>query len=83
MPTRQGWGVAAGLMLMLLSVATGASAQFASSIEGTISDSTGAIVPGASVTIANEATGTTQTVTTTGAGYTGSRLCLDQPTPFA
>ena len=69
MPTRKGWGVASGLMLMLLSVATGASAQFASSIEGTISDSTGAIVPGASVTIANEATGTTQTVTTTGAGY--------------
>jgi Carboxypeptidase regulatory-like domain/TonB dependent receptor len=69
MPTRRGWGVASGLMLMLLSVATGASAQFASSIEGTISDSTGAIVPGASVTITNEATGTTQTVTTTGAGY--------------
>jgi hypothetical protein len=61
--------VVSGLLLMLLSIATGASAQFASSIEGTVTDATGAIVPGASVTIINEATGATQAVTTTDAGY--------------
>ena len=34
--------------------ATAAWAQFASSLEGTITDSTGGLVPGASVTILNE-----------------------------
>jgi hypothetical protein len=63
------WGVAGVLVLMLLGTATTAPAQFASSIEGTVTDSSGAIVPGASVTITNDATGATQTVTTTGAGY--------------
>lgn len=69
MHRRKAWGVACGLALMLLPAATTVSAQFASSIEGTITDSTGALVPGASVTIGNDATGATQTVTTTGAGY--------------
>jgi hypothetical protein len=68
MPMRNAWGMAGGLVLMLMSV-TAASAQFASSIEGTVTDSSGAIVPGASVTIINDATGATQTVTTTSAGY--------------
>ncbi len=35
-------------------------AQFASAIEGTISDSTGALVPGATVALTNEETGVTQ-----------------------
>ena len=62
---------------------TAASAQFASSIEGTITDSTGALVPGASVTIANEETGATQTVTTTAAGYYRFPALPGRPTPFA
>lgn len=43
-------------------------AQFSSSIEGTVSDSSGAVVPNASVTILNVETGITQTVRTTSAG---------------
>ena len=68
MAARKPWEVVCGCVLLLV-CATGASAQFASSIEGTITDSTGAVVPGASVTIVNDATGATQNVTTTGAGY--------------
>jgi hypothetical protein len=69
MTKRNPWGVAGCSVLMLTCLATAASAQFASSIEGTVTDSSGAIVPAASVTITNEATGATQTLTTTGAGY--------------
>ena len=46
-----------------------ARAQNASgSIIGTVSDSTGAVVPGAQVTIKSVSTGLTQTLTTTGSG---------------
>ena len=69
MATRRTCGVVCGVVLMLTCMTTAAWAQFASSLEGTITDSTGGLVPGASVTILNEATGATQTVTTTGAGY--------------
>ncbi len=44
-------------------------AQFASAIEGTVSDSTGGVLPGATVTLTNEDTGVTQTNVTTAAGY--------------
>jgi hypothetical protein len=44
-------------------------AQFTSAIEGTVSDPTGAAVPNATVTVRNEDTGATWTVTSTGAGY--------------
>src|SRR5437773_260301 len=57
-------------LIIVLGVAPGrAWAQFASAIEGTVTDASGAVVPGAAVTIANEATGITQTVHTTSAGY--------------
>lgn len=46
-----------------------ATAQFASAVDGTITDSSGAIVPGATVTLTNEDTGVSQTVQTTAAGY--------------
>ena len=68
MASRRTCGVCA-VVLMLLCATTAAWAQFASSLEGTITDSTGGLIPGASVSILNEATGATQTVTTTGAGY--------------
>jgi hypothetical protein len=44
-------------------------AQFASAIEGTVTDASGGVVPGAAVTITNEATGVAQTGHTTTAGY--------------
>jgi len=66
--TRPGRFAAAPILLLTLA-ATPASAQFASSIEGTVTDQSGAILQGATVTIVNEATGATQTVQTTGAGY--------------
>ncbi|HXW06382.1 MAG TPA: TonB-dependent receptor [Vicinamibacterales bacterium] len=69
MTVRKGWGVGGILLVVMLCGGTRAAAQFASSIEGTVTDASGAIVPGASVTITNEATGATQTVTTSGSGY--------------
>jgi hypothetical protein len=44
-------------------------AQFASTLEGTVTDPSGAVVPGATVTNTNEATGVSQTGHTTTAGY--------------
>jgi hypothetical protein len=55
------------LILMVLSSVT-AWAQFTSGIEGTVSDPTGAVVPGATVTIKNEETGAAQTVQTQDSG---------------
>src|SRR6185503_19125247 len=46
-----------------------AQAQFASALEGTVTDPQGGLVPGATVTITNEATGVGQTAQTTTAGY--------------
>ena len=69
MATRRTCGVVCGVVLVLTCMTPAAWAQFASSLEGTVTDSTGGLVPGASVTILNESTGATQTVTTTGAGY--------------
>jgi hypothetical protein len=55
------------LVLMVVSSVT-AWAQFTSGIEGTVSDPTGAVVPGATVTIKNEETGASQTVQTQDSG---------------
>jgi hypothetical protein len=57
------------LTVLLLCSSPYAWAQFASSIEGTVSDASGAIVPSATVTITNEETGIVQTVETTATGY--------------
>ena len=43
-------------------------AQFTSGFEGTVTDPTGAVVPGATVTIKNEETGVAQTSQTTHSG---------------
>ena len=53
----------------LCGVAGSAWAQFASSLEGTVTDPSGGLVPSAAVTIVNEATGVTQNGQTTRAGY--------------
>src|SRR5215475_11454730 len=58
--------------LTLLLIAGVALAQTATSrITGTVSDASGALVPGAMVTAKNEATGVTYTQTTTEAGLYG------------
>src|SRR5690348_11221651 len=55
------------LVLMVLDSAT-AWAQFTSGIEGTVTDPTGAVVTGATVTIKNEETGAVQTFQTQESG---------------
>ena len=53
-----------GLLLVLLASATIAYAQFSSSLQGTVTDPTGAVVPGATVTITNNNTGVSQHTST-------------------
>ena len=62
---------AAALALALLVCLVPALAQTAGegSIEGTVTDSTGAVVPGAAITITNTATGVETVRTATGAGF--------------
>ncbi len=62
---------AAALALALALCLMPASAQTAGegSIEGTVTDSTGAMVPGASITITDNATGVKSVRTATGAGF--------------
>src|SRR5215469_9595839 len=43
--------------------------QFTSSMEGLVTDATGAAIPGATVTLVNNATGVKMNVATTSAGY--------------
>lgn len=61
---------------VLLFPASGmAQASFAAQLRGTVEDSSGAVVPGAAVTIANEATGVASKVTSDSAGrYTFNNL---------
>jgi hypothetical protein len=57
-----------GGAILLLLTAT-ASAQFKASVQGTVTDATGAIVPEATVTLTNNETNKTQTVTTSDEGF--------------
>jgi Carboxypeptidase regulatory-like domain/TonB dependent receptor-like, beta-barrel len=57
------------LLAILLFFAAPARAQFTSAIEGTVSDSSGGVVPSATVTLTNHETGVVQTAQTSGAGY--------------
>ena len=64
-----GWGFFLALGLILLFTQTAALAQTASgSIDGTVVDKTGAVVPNAKVVLQNEATTTTREMATTGSG---------------
>ncbi|HZR66859.1 MAG TPA: carboxypeptidase regulatory-like domain-containing protein, partial [Terriglobales bacterium] len=54
--------------LLILSVVP-ASAQFSSSVDGTVTDPSGAVVPNASVTLTNNQTGVTQKMVASSAGY--------------
>jgi hypothetical protein len=59
-----------GLVLLLASAVGAASGQATNSgdIRGTVTDSTGALVPGVTVTVVNVDTGVTKVLTTNGAG---------------
>jgi hypothetical protein len=65
--SKWGWLV---LLVIALMAPFSAQAQLSGkgAITGTVSDSSGAVVPGASVSATNDATGVTVTTTTTGAG---------------
>jgi hypothetical protein len=69
MRIRKGWVTAAALLAFIALNPHKVSAQFTSAIEGTVVDPSGAVVPGATVTIVNEQTGTTNTAQSTAAGY--------------
>ena len=55
--------------LLLLVVSATASAQFKASIQGTITDTAGGLVPEVSVTVTNKETGKSQQVTSSGEGF--------------
>jgi hypothetical protein len=57
------------LACVLLLGAAPAFGQFNSSIQGTVTDSSGAVIPGASVSSTNQATGAAASVTTSGSGF--------------
>ena len=69
MPIRQRLLFASALLFVLSLVSPSVWAQYSSTLEGTVSDQSAAVVPGATVTTTNEATGVTQHVLTTTAGY--------------
>ena len=65
---RKAW-ILCGLAVVLMGVlsggfATGVYAQFSSNLEGVVADPTGAVVPGATVTLTNTDTGVSQVATT-------------------
>jgi hypothetical protein len=57
------------LTVLLLLGATVAYGQFSSAIEGTVTDTTGAVVPGAKVVLTNEATGVASSGEANSAGF--------------
>lgn len=67
-------------MLMLLPMGT-AHAQYNASLRGTVSDPTGAVIPGATITLTNKDTGAAQKAISNGAGiYTFNGLA---PAPYS
>lgn len=58
-----------GICLSLLAISITGFAQTAGSISGTATDSSGAVVDGALVTVTNQDTGSSRTVKTNGTGY--------------
>src|SRR5215467_147704 len=57
------------LAAICVCISAPAFAQFNASIQGTVTDPTEAVVPGATVTAVNQATGVSATATTSGAGF--------------
>jgi hypothetical protein len=69
MPQDKRLVVVASIFAAMILAGAPAVAQFASTLEGTVTDPSGAVVPAATVTITNEATGVSQSGYTTKAGY--------------
>src|SRR5437016_14685191 len=59
--------ISGGLFLFLL--AASANAQFRASIQGTVKDTSGAVVPTATVTLTNKETNKSETTTTSDGGF--------------
>ncbi|HEX8558479.1 MAG TPA: TonB-dependent receptor [Pyrinomonadaceae bacterium] len=55
--------------LVLLTLAATARAQFRAAVQGTVTDPSGAVVPGATLTLRNNETGRTQTATSSDEGF--------------
>jgi Carboxypeptidase regulatory-like domain len=55
--------------VFLLLMATGVSAQFKASVQGTVTDTSGAVVPNATVTLANKETNQSRSTTTSDGGF--------------
>ena len=64
-----GAGTRCGLLALGMVLASSAYGQFNASLSGTVQDTTGASIPGATVTLVNLGTQATQTATTTGEGF--------------
>src|SRR5207247_9584753 len=64
-----GWAQVWSLAVLLLGMPALLSAQATSTIQGQVTDSTGAAVVAATVKATNEGTGVSKTVTTAGVGY--------------
>jgi hypothetical protein len=56
------------IAIAVISLATGVHAQFGASLRGTVSDSAGALIPGATVTLINKETNETKTSTSDASG---------------
>jgi hypothetical protein len=69
MTIRRGIALGSAAFYFLILNCPVSRAQFTSSIEGTVTDPSGAALPNAMVVIRNEETGATQTVNTSAAGY--------------
>lgn len=59
----------AAIIVAVFSASVMGLAQFRAGVQGTVTDSTGAVVPGASVTLRNNATSAVHITTTDGKGY--------------
>lgn len=69
MRNRERFTVIALMLCLLFLVTLPAVAQYGASVQGTVTDKSGAVVPGATVTVTNQATGVVSSTKTTEAGF--------------
>jgi hypothetical protein len=67
-PIRRRASVVVSLMVLMLAVAAAGAQGFRSALNGTVTDATGAVVAGASVTVTNVGTGVSRTTVSTSGG---------------
>src|SRR5258708_40068926 len=67
---RSSWAVRVVLLIVsIVSLTAFVQAQYGASLQGTVTDKTGAVVNGAKATVTNQATGANQTTETSGSGF--------------